>query len=350
MNRLVIVALGVLSFVNVVSASTVKCFYPPKNLQVCLDVNDLEPNAPMNEKMILSGCYNDLKITIMVDNAIDCTAASERDLHGKKYADNFGVLETVEKFDCDRISCIRYQLKSDNGTPPLKNGWAYHGYAVKDNVSFDICISANITKHDKTEIIDIIKSFKVSPTEEIRDLIALRKSANESYDSTKDRNIQAKHRIEITKTFLGKYTDNPEAHLILGNLYMQNKEHQNARDCYLAALKCYKLNLLLSTELLWTCYDNLGMYYAMTGELEKSKPYFESEYDLAKKGNIKNLVAASAYNLACYYGESNNTQKSLRYLSEAIQFSKKYQKQAAQDSSFNKVKSDSRFTELVGKQ
>jgi tetratricopeptide (TPR) repeat protein len=347
MNRWVFFAVGVLLFVNISLASTVKCFYPPKHWQVSVDANDFEPEDFMDEKTILSGNSNDIKITILVEKAIDGTTASERNLYGKRYAEGFGIKESVEEFECGQISCIRYQWKSSSEKSSLKR-WGYHGYAVKDDVSFDIHISADMSKHNRVEIVNIIKSFKVEPTEEIPDFVKLFKSAYAPYDNGKDKAAQEKQRVEMVKTFLEKYPDNAEAYLILADHYMLNKEREVAKEYYLSVLKYRKSKLFLSPSSLWNCYDGLGLCYAQTNEIGKAKFYLDAGYNLAKKAKQKDNLAASAYNLACYYGETGDAQKCLRYLSEAIRISKDYQQQAADDSSFGKIKNDSRFIKLVG--
>lgn len=349
MKKGIIFVLGVLSiaFVNISSAATVKCFYPPKDWQVSVDVNDFEPEDFMGEKTILSGSSGDIKITILVEKAIDGTAASERKLYGKRYAESFGIKESVEEFECGQTSCIRYQWKSSTEKSPLKNRWGYHGYAVKDDVSFDIHISADMSKHKPDEIINIIKSFKAESTEEISDYFRLFKKINSPYDDGKDKTAQKEQRLDLVKTFLKKYPDNAEACAILGEHYLSNKKYAIAIEHYLSALKYYKSKQFLSPASQWACYDGLGFCYAMTGGMDKAKPYFDAGYNFAKETKQKDNFAASAYNLACYYGETENAQKCVRFLSEAIKISEDYRQQAAGDNSFAKIKNDPRFIKLL---
>jgi hypothetical protein len=348
MNTWTFVILAISTFFNISLASTVTCFYPPKQWQVCVDVNDFEPELYMGEKTILSGNRGDIQITILTEKAIDGIAASERELYGNRYVEGFGVKESVEKFDCGPISCIGYRWKSSVEESPLKNRWSCHGYAVKEDISFDIHISADLSKHNKAEIVKIINSFKVEPTDEIKDFARLFQDVYAPYDEAKDKGPQEKERLKKVKTFLGQYPDNPEAYLILAEHYLLNDNHQVAKDYYLTVLKCRRSKLFLSPSSLWKCYDGLGLSYAMTNEVEKAKPYFEAGYSLAKEAEQTSNLAASSYNLACYYGETGDAQKCLRYLAEAIAISKDYQQQAADDSSFDKIKNDTRFIKLVG--
>jgi hypothetical protein len=348
MNKQVFLALSISLIVNVCLSATVKCFYPPKNWQVCVDVNDFEPDDDyMIEKTILSGASGDMKITILTEKAVDGKAASERNLYGKRSADSFGIKETVKEFECGQTSCISFAWRHTSDTSPSKDRWSYHGYVVKEGVSFDIHISANITKHQPDEIINIIKSFKAEPTKEIRDMNDLFKRAYEPYNDSKDETSQSKQRIEMIRAFLKKYPDNAAAHIILAEHYMLNKEYELGIQHYLSALKYRASKIVTTPESLWACYDGLGLCYAATGEVPKSKSWFDAGYNLAIKTEKKNNIASSAYNLACYYSETDDIQKSLKYLSEAIELSKDCRQQAIKDSSFSKIKNDPQFIKLV---
>lgn len=89
------------------------------------------------------------------------------------------------------------------------------------------------------------------------------------------------------------------------------------------------------------------MRYAISHEYELAKQYLESGYNLGKKIKMPPITAWSAYILACVFAKTNDTQNSVKYLAESIKLTPRYKEKAKHDSSFDNIREDQRFKNLI---
>jgi tetratricopeptide (TPR) repeat protein len=353
-KRIQVLALAVLLTISCnLSAKQIKCFVPSKPWAVTIDLNDFEPWDFLGPKTILGGNSKDgLDITILIEKADEGIDPRKiREIYGQMDAQKFGRKETIEQIDINNVAILAFnwatpqmpeinELDSNFVKAATKDRWSFHGYAVKDDVAFDIHISCLLTKYSKHEIVDIIKTFKISPSTEMEEFEKL-------HDSLGD-NLSNYDKVTRLRRFTEKYPGNPVGMFFLAEQYLHSKQLKLAKDAYLKAIDNNKTQPFDSPVKLWLCYDGLGMACGMAGEYSMSQQYLESGFKLASEIKEPKQISASAYNLACLYAETNKIDECLKYLAEAIKLNPELKKEAPGDSSFSKIKEDARFKNLVG--
>jgi tetratricopeptide (TPR) repeat protein len=353
-KQIQLLALAILVTISCnLSAKPIKCFVPSKPWAVTIDLNDFEPWDLLDQKTILGGRIGDsVNITIIVETTKPGTTPQEmRKLYGYRYADNSGQKQTIEEIDFNNIAAITYKWSTPN-LPDVnetvrsrvkewtKDMWGFNGYIVKDDIAFDIHLSADMSKITKNQVLDIIKSFQVAPSTEIEEFGKLYKDL--------DRNISDYDKVTRLRRFTEKYPGNSIGMCLLAEQYLHSKQLKLAKETYLKSLEYNKTQPFAFPALLWSCYDGLGMACGMAGEYPVAQKYLELGYKLASEMKDSERLSISAYNFACLYAETNKIDECLKYLAEAIKLNPEYKKEVTGDSSFSKIKEDVRFKNLVG--
>jgi tetratricopeptide (TPR) repeat protein len=336
-----------------VFAKPIKCFVPSKPWAVTIDLNDFEPWDFLGPKTILGGAANDgVAITVLVEKTdMGIEPRKIREIYGQMDAQKFGRKETIEEIDANNIAILAFNwttpqmpevndLDSNFVKAATKDRWSFHGYAVKDDIAFDIHISCLLTKHSKKEIVDIIRSFQVASSTEQQEYDKLYKDI--------ERNVSDYEKVARVRHFVEKYPSNPFGMLLLAEQYLHSKQLKLAKDTYLKALENNNTQPFGSPVTLWLCYDGLGMACGMAGEYPMAQKYLELGYKLASEMKEPQRLSLSAYNFACLYAETNKIDECLKYLAEAIKLNPEYKKEVKEDSSFSKIKEDVRFKNLAG--
>jgi tetratricopeptide (TPR) repeat protein len=333
-------------------AKPVKCFILFEPWAITIDINKFEPYFLANPGTILYGkTIDDINIAILYEKVKPGKKSSQiRNIYGRKEALNNGQRDTIEEIDINDIAIITYKWSAqipydDNNIfenhPQEKNEniWSFHGYVVKDDIAFDIFLSADMNKHSKEQILNIIESFNITPSMEQEDFtnlnMTLRVDSNEI------------NKVRLITDFIQKYPDNSEAQVFLGEKYFSNKEYEKAKLAYLRALENHEIHPICRPSTLFLCYTGLGKCYSILKEYKSSEKYLKASYDLSKKIGSPDWIEMVAYNFACLYSETNKIDECLKYLAEAIKLNPRYKKKAIEDSSFDKIKEDDRFKKLV---
>jgi hypothetical protein len=360
--RIIFVGLFILSFsASLTYGSKVKTFVPSKPWQVTIDVNDFEPwGLQLSYKSILGGRTKDgITITIIVEKTKPGTSPAKiREIYGHPTSLKFGKEETIEKIDFENLAVVAFQwAKPDLGKlnkkdlqfveDVIKDKWSFRGYLVKEDVAFDIHLSADMDKHTNNQMIDIIKSFQITPSTEIQELIDLHKAFYKKFERDRDKNTQIKERLELISNFIKKYPGNPDALGFMADYYLNTDRTEKATLTYLKALKNHKSQPSRFPTSLWQCYDGLGLCYGMSKEYDQSKKYFELGYELAEEMKDSHYIASSAYNLACLFAELNDADNSIKYLIKSIKLNPDSKEEAKKDPSFTKIKDNQRFKNIV---
>ena len=346
----------ILSFILVLSTTVyaqVKILFPPRHWEITLDVNNFEPWDVLTESAILGGdTADDFVITVLVEQVEPGTPSSDvRKEYGSR-ALAFGQEETKRIFDLNDIAILSFHHKADTPITHIadlndaekklvedvvKDRWSYHGYFVKEDVAFDIHLSFDMTEARKVRAEQILKSFKIKETNELKDIAPI----GRMFDNN-DPNI-----LNAGLVFVAKYPKDSDIYYILGEYCFRKKDYSKALEYYLKALENHKSQPLLSPDVLWLCYDGLGLSYGIQKQYEKSFVYFKKGYKMAQDLD-DTFIASSAFNLACIYAETNDVQNSLKFLKESISLKKTNKAQAQKDSSFEKLKDNPEFQKLVG--
>ncbi len=344
---------------SIAPAGEVKTFVPAKPWQITINLNEFEPLDLLQAKTILGGSTKDgINITILVEQVKHGTTATDaREIWGQRYVSNYGIKETAQKIDVNDFAIIVYKWTKpdipDFNEPEkkqtarklfkefYKNRWGYHGYVVKDDVAFDIHLSADMSKHTKKQMLDIIKSFRVEPSIELQEHKKLFESVIE--------NISNREKEKLLRDFIGQYPNNADVSFLLGEYYFALRQLKQAKSAYLKALQNHRTQPFINPILLLHCYEELGVCCGMLGEYDQSKQYLESSYKFAKKTEVPMAIASSAYNLACLYAETNDPNNSIKYLTEAVKLNPESKEEAKQDPSFANIKENQRFKDLIYK-
>jgi len=341
--------------------SEVKTFVPSKPWQVTIDVNDFQPNdLQFRYKTILGGrTKDDIIITIIIEKTKPGTTPDKiREIYGHPTSLKFGKKETIEKNNFDNFAVIAFQwtepdlgdLKKSESEwvkEVIKNKWSFRGYTVKDDVAFDIHLSTDMDKHTKNQMLDIFKSFQITPSTEIKELAELNKALYNKFEKNRDKNVQIKERLKLANEFSKKYPSNPDVHIFLGDFYLHNDDLGRAKAAYLKALQNHSSQPLRSPATLWLCYDGLGLCHGMSKEYDQSKKYFVMGYELAEEMEDPLYIASSAYNLACLFAELNDADNSIKYLIKSIKLNPDSKEDAKKDPSFTNIKDNQRFKNIV---
>jgi len=345
----------ILSLILILHATVyaeVKTFFPPKHWEITIEANDFEPYDVLTEKAILGGrIADDFTVTVLVERVNPGTTVSEvREEYGSR-ALEFGQKETQLIFDLNDVAVLAFQWKADTAisrttdlTAPqkkflektVKNHWSYHGYFVKEDVAFDIHLSFEITPARKLKAEQILESFKVNRTDELKDIAHIGRMLDKSDPNTLNEGL----------SFAAKYPKNSDIYYILGDYCFNRKDYSKAQQFYLKSLENHKSQPILLPYALWMCYDGLGMSYGIQKQYEKSFVYLKKGYEIAQNLD-DNYVASSAYNLACLYAETGDVENTIKYLAESVKLNPESKEQAKHDSSFANLKEDQRFKNLI---
>ena len=224
--------------------------------------------------------------------------------------------------------------KAPDGRP-----WGFNGYAVKEDMVFDLHVSGAEQALPKEQLAAIMKSLTVEATSEIADTMEwdkrLRSAENED------------EYMAALSSFLQKYPQSPWGYWQLAEHRFASKDLAKAKDAYLRALKSHKTQPFLNPLLLWQCYDGLGMCYGMMQEYDQSKKYLDLGHELAEELDDAALLAASAYNLACWHAEKGDAGKSAEFLREAVRLAPERADAARKDSSFSRIRETREFRDAI---
>jgi tetratricopeptide (TPR) repeat protein len=131
-----------------------------------------------------------------------------------------------------------------------------------------------------------------------------------------------------------------------GSRFFLEGDYRRAISPYQKALDREKQNPTLGQPLWRVLVDNLGMAYGISGDLKKAKQTFE--YGLEKDPKYPMFH----YNMACTYGEMNDSDKALVYLKQAFEYKQNMIKGEKfpdpwTDSSFQRFMNDDKFVNAL---
>jgi tetratricopeptide (TPR) repeat protein len=149
------------------------------------------------------------------------------------------------------------------------------------------------------------------------------------------------------KLLKGAIADSPNwalAYSQLGHVYFLMPKAQPAMDAYEKARELDAKDHQLTAEERHDVYNNLGIFYGMGREYDKSIAVLESAIkDDPDYGEYE-------YNLACSYSEKGDLDEALKHLQRAWELRNSFRfPDVTKDSSFKRWRNDSRFQELAGK-
>lgn len=345
----------ILSLILIISAAVnaqVKILFPPKQWEITLDVNNFEPQDVLPGKAIMGGQTGDgFIIDITTEKVEPNTPASRVREEDSKRILAFAEKDSTRSFDLDNIACLAFQHKAES---PIKNKkdknksekelvkevvnnrWSYHGYIVKEDVAFDVNISFNMTDAGRVRVEQILKSIKIDDSAELKELSPILRKRKSEINT-----------LTTALIFADKYPKSSGIYYFIGESYFGVGNYPKAQEYYLKALECHKSEPLVFADALWFCYDGLGLTYSMQKQYEQALVYLTKSYEMTKNDNAHR--ANSAYHLASVYAMTDNVPKSLEFLKESVLLQKSNKGRALNDSSFKKLKDNSKFKKLVGR-
>lgn len=130
----------------------------------------------------------------------------------------------------------------------------------------------------------------------------------------------------------------------LGHVYFLMPKAQQAIDAYEKARELDSKDHQLTTDERRDVNDNLGVFYGMGREYEKSIAVLES----AIKEDPE--YGSYEYNLACTYSEKGDLDQALKHLQRAWELRNSFRfPDVTKDSSFKRWRNNSTFQEVAGK-
>jgi hypothetical protein len=328
---LILVSLFLIFSYGVASGETIRAFVPDQPWEIAIEVKDFTPWDVLMSKTLLGGnAGKGIIITILTENEKRPFTPDEVLKEYWHYGPPGGYITEYKSNDMIIVS-------TKEASPPL--GKTFNGYAVKDNNVFDIHISADPSKITNQEVVNIIRSFRISPSPEKQAMENLINNLNSEKDN--------KNREQILLAFAGKYPENSWVFMLMGEMYFATGRLDLAEKAYLRALENHRTQPMVNAMNLWLCYDGLGLIYGMTRRYEPAKGFFEKGYKCAESMLNNEKIALSAYNLACLYAETNDPLAALKYLEKAISLNPEQKIKARTDSSFASMKNRDDFKKLV---
>lgn len=358
--KLLSVIIFVISFAGPVSASRVKTFLPEKSWQISIDINGFEPFEFVSQGTLLAGQTKDgIVVTIIARITKPGTIPSAvQSNHSQSILSMFGKMETMEHLDDKGMTIIMCQWDQPHVTGgidapfsqvgfAIKNRWSCSGYLAKDDVSFDIHISADIKKHSRKQLLDMIRTLRIESSTEMNELQKLYESISDRLETEGGTPGTNQKNLKLIQNFLKKYPANPDAIVLEGNRYWLSGQVEPAQKTYINALESHKLQPMMSPFGLWQCYLNLGIAYVNSKDFTNAQKYFEKAYLRAKGQNSTQTVTLSTYNLAAFYAEKSDPNNCIKYLVKAIDLDENCRKQAQADPSFKRIRNNPKFKEAI---
>jgi len=312
-------------------AERIRAFVPNKPWEVEIEIADFEPWDVLQPKTILGGSTtNGVLVTITLEKEEPSTTPAQA---LAKYWHYGAPDQYIMEFTNASIVVVSAK------TTQSVLGLAFNGYAVKDDCSFDIHLSADLARMTRQQVIGTIRSFKVKPSPEQQ---AMEKLARD-LTVTKEQSSQERLLLAFTK----QYPRNSWAFARLGEVYYGGKQRALAEKAYVHALANHKTQPMINPNNLWLCYDGLGLIYAMSQRYDAAKLYFEKGYQCAEDMDSNEKLASSAYNLACWYSETGDVKSCLKYLAQAVELNPEKKTKAKTDLSFGAMKGKVEFQKLI---
>lgn len=131
-----------------------------------------------------------------------------------------------------------------------------------------------------------------------------------------------------------------------GSLYYMKRDYKNSIGSYSKALELEKKRPTLDKVSFRVLIDNLGIAYAISGDLKQAKETFE--YGITKDGEYPMFY----YNLACTYAEMNDMEGAITQLKNAFQYRDNQNPgermpDPTRDDSFQRFMTNERFTSAL---
>jgi len=331
-----IVTVAVAGFVSRdARAERIRALVREKPYEVSIELKDFEPEPMPLHSAILGGCTKDgtvVEITAGWEKP-GITPAELRTRHTRP--EETGIEETTILTSNTGEMLVLFYPWEAPGTPAI-----VIGFAVKDDLGFDVLLWADLAVHPKEELLAILKSFEVSASAEPGD----RKSLLEKLHAGPSPTDQE----TLIKDFVQKYPLSSWGYAMLGEHYFHSEQRDRAKQAYVQAIENHRTHSLMEPRLLCKCYDGLGICYRMAGEYDEAKRCIELGYELARRLQDDLLLAASRYNYACWYAQTNNAEKSIEYLERAVERDSGKKREAKEDASFKNLRENEAFKRLVG--
>lgn len=321
-------------------ADVVTAFVPGKEWRASIALKGFQPfDVQLGPKTVLGGSTTGgITITVVIEHVKPGTTASEaRAIYGPRYAGGIDEKEGVETTSAGDVAVIIYKNTIDGSC-------GFNGYLTKDDVAFDVHLSVDMSKQTKESVLAVLKSFKVENSPEVSEMTSLWETLTE-----RDGTRKAVEREKALKDFVAKYPHNSWAQAILGEEYYSRRLYQDAVRAYSKALENHTTQPLVNPLYLWKCYDGLGVCLAIQGKYDQSLASLKHGYEVAVDLEDNELMAASSYNLACWYAESGRKKESIARLREAIRLNKEKRAEAQRDPSFKGLSKDPAFQALIAR-
>jgi len=315
----------------------VKVLLPDKPWELSIALKDFQPKDVLGPNVVLGGRTKD-KVNVTVTTAQveqGTSAAQVRDRRGKVAATRTADPATVETREFGNTAALWFRWRGN------KDMSSFHGYIVRQDLAFDVHVSAYMTDHTQDELLALLASVKVKPSAEWQDMAGLL--------TTLEEQTAEGEQESALKAFLEKYPGNSWGHLLLGQYYREEAGDLDAAGkAYEQALANHQTLPITNPASLWTCYDALAAYYAQAGKPGQATRYVQKAYELAKELEDDALIAASAYALARAYAQDNHPPKCMEFLNEAIHHDATHKATARNDTAFDNLRNRLEFKKLIG--
>ncbi len=317
-------------------AGEVRALIPDRPWEIAIQLDGFEPDDILMSKCVLGGqTAGGVTVTVIMEaGQPGMTPAEARYRFGDFAVAGFGVKEEAKTVDADGLAILYFPWRMD------ADHWSYRGYVVREDMVFDVHLSADTADRKAEAMIAMLKSFAVRPSQEWQDMADL----IERLDQTQ----AAPEQVRAIEAFSARYPANSWAEAFLARAQQDAKaELPIRRETYARALSKHQTMPITNPFLLWECLLGLGRTAGMMGDYAVSRPNLERAYDMAAEIERPGLIADAAYDLACWHAEEGDLAEAARFLREALENEPALREHTRTDSSLEKLRAAPEYAALL---
>jgi hypothetical protein len=321
---------------------------PKRGVEISLEIADFKPEKPDQERTLLIGpMHGDAMVSVLWEDNFPYIATSEC---GKKYERE----AAYKSFTVDGIACCQFELNMHDVM--VQTTW--HAWPTTPDLLFDIHASVTGLKKDahsastfsKDDFVRLVKTWRVSGKVDRGSL----RLPPEVYAFRDEAAKAGGDQLAWVTKQCDARADDWAVHFYFGALGYQVKKIEVVAQGYSRAAD------LLSnagdrtpkqTRAMVEALDGAAFALAMQKKFTEAIPVCSRLVDAVKPNDVEDLRKLreqALYNLACCHAMTEQPDKAIDYLRQAISARPAYKKSAATDEMLAPLRKKPEFKSLVG--
>jgi hypothetical protein len=327
---------------------TVTAKVPKRGVEVSLEISEFKPQKTDTERILLSGpTHGGGMVSVLWEDNFPYITPSEL---GKRYEKESG----FKTFQVDGIACCQFELNMQDVM--VQTTW--HAWPTTPDFSFDIHASVTRLKKSapsasafsKDDFIRLVKTWRVSGKVDRRSLWLPPEVYAFRDDAAK---AQGDQLAWVTKQ-CDERADEWPVHFYLGSLGDQMKKPESTVRGYSRAadlLGAVADRTPKQTGAMVEALDRLAFEMASQKKFADVIPFCSRIVEVVKPNDVEDLRKFredALYHLACCCAKTEQPDKAMDYLRQAISARPAFKKDAATDDMLAPLRKKPEFKSLVG--